>query len=100
MSIYKPTPFCNTPLVKRDFWITMAVQYIRTRAKRNVARTPDFTTEDLAIEMKVLDYPSPPDTRLMGLAIQRARRENLIRLTDRKRLTRARHLAPVWERVC
>lgn len=99
-SIYKPTPHCTNPVNDRDYWITVTVQYIRTRGMRgNVARTKTFTTEDLAIEMKVLKMAEPPDTRLMGLAIQRARRENLIRLTGDKRATKSRHLAPVWERV-
>ena len=92
MSIYRASRFSCIPNEpnENDFWITMATQYIRTRKTSTVARSVDFTTEDLAIEMKVLDYPAPPDSRLVGLAIQRAQREGLIKSTGTKRPTRAR----------
>ncbi len=83
---------------ERDAWIRMALQFIRVRkaeAKRGDA-APNFTAEDLAIEMRIRLYANPPDDRSWGLVMQRAKAEQMIVETDEKRLTRAGHRSQVW----
>lgn len=100
-SFYKPTPNCVEPnlvgTTERESWVRMALQYLRVRRARDTCGFQQlFTAEDLAIEMKVYRYPAPPDERMWGTIMQRAKRDGLIRDTGDKRLTRAGHRTPVW----
>lgn len=96
---YAPTTHCVVPddaSQARDTWIRTVVQYLRVRSAP-VARTAQFTAEDIAIEMKVLKFNGPSDSRHWGLAMQRAKREGLIVETGETRATKAGHRTPVWQ---